>query len=87
MSNNIKIKTGEQTNVKSGNVIDFSTIDTKSREDDKKWNAMQFYCEDDNSESNYESIEMIDAVKMSKIRRKADRVFGKRTLHILSEVA
>lgn len=75
MKNNIKTKTGEKTDVKS-NIIDFSALDTKSREDDEAWNAMKLYGMDDEKEASYESPKRVSAEAEQKISLLRARLFG-----------
>ncbi len=75
MKTNIKNKKGEKTNVKS-KIIDFSTLDTKDREDDEAWNAMKLYGMDDEKEASYESPEEISAVAKKRISSLRARLFG-----------
>lgn len=70
MKTNTKIKTGDKTNVRQ-KVIDFSTIDTKDRDDDKVWNSMKFYGESDSKEASYRSPKRVsrEAIVRIKARR------------------
>lgn len=54
MSEKINTKRGEQTDVKDEQIIDFSPLDTASREDDEAWNVMKFYGESDDAEGAYQ---------------------------------
>lgn len=77
MKKNTKAKKGEKTNVKS-KIIDFSALDTESREDDKAWNAMKLYGMDDEKEASYESPKRVSAEAKRRISSLRVRLFGAR---------
>ena len=87
MSNKTKTNTGENTNVKKTKIINFRPLDTKSRKDDQIWNAMELYGDSDFAESKYKQSVEVDAKKMESIRRRANRMFGRRILQIVGEAA
>lgn len=63
----IKIKQGD-TDVKNV-IIDFSTLDTEDREDDKNtWNSMQFLCETDGKEAGYKSPKVVSEETVRRIK-------------------
>ena len=77
MSEKININQGD-TDVKN-NIIDFSTLETMSREDDREtWNAMQLYGEDDGKEAKYQSSDQIseEALRKLKSAKIAAKIFG-----------
>lgn len=83
MRNNIKINTGEQTNVRN-NIIDFSPLDTESLEDDKEtWNAMQLMG-DDREEMNYKPPVEISELARKRIAKLQAKIAGKKTIDIFN---
>ncbi len=75
MSEKVNFNKEGATNVKTGQVIDFTTIDTKGRKDDEAWNSMKFYGESDEQELEYRSPEKVNREAMAKINRiKAQKI-------------
>ncbi len=63
----IKTKQGD-TDIKN-DIIDFSTLDTEGREDDRDtWNSMQFLCETDGKEAGYKSPIMVSEETVRRIK-------------------
>lgn len=72
MSEKIKTKPKEETNVKGCSVIDFSTLETKMRKDDfETWNAMQLYGENDDEERSYQLPKKISQKRLREILKEA----------------
>lgn len=85
MSNTIKIKTGEETDVKTKRkIIDYSPLDTESREDDNAWNSMQFMCENDEKEAEYESPDEVSLEAKKNISRARAKLIGVRMVEIMN---
>lgn len=77
MGINNKIKTGENTDVMLGKVINFRTIETESRDDDNEsWNSLQFYGEDDGKESQYQSPTKVSSEALSRIKEAKAKKIG-----------
>lgn len=68
MSAKINTNQGE-TDVRN-KIIDFSTLDTEGRDDDKNtWNSMQFLCETDGKEAGYQSPKVVSAETVRRIKK------------------
>lgn len=77
MSEKININQGD-TDVKS-KIIDFSTLETMSREDDMTtWNAMQLFGEDDGKEAKYQSPKQASKEALRKLKgaKIGAKIFG-----------
>lgn len=84
MRNNIKINTGEQTNVRN-NIIDFSPLDTESREDDKmSWDSLEYMGPDDREEMNYKPPVEISELAKKRIAKLQAKIAGKKTIDIFN---
>lgn len=77
MSEKININQGE-TDVKN-NIIDFSTLETAGREDDRDtWNSMQLFGESDGKEADYKSPTHLSSEAMQKLKTaKSGRIGAK----------
>ncbi len=85
MSNKLETQTGENANVKVEEVIDYSTLDTLSREDDhEQWNSMQFFGEDDSTEREYEprSEKKLTVKDRERIEKFRGRNMGQKVIHV-----
>lgn len=70
MRNVNKINTEETTNVRNG-VINYKTLDTEDRDDDRAaWNSMELYGDTDENEQSYRSPEKVKPEAEKRIRDK-----------------
>ncbi len=79
MSEKIKTNQGDNTNVKQEEIIDFAPLETATREDDKAWNVMEFYGENDTAEREYEPSKQLTPKELEKALKdaKASKVGAK----------
>lgn len=89
MSNKIKIRTGENTNVKQeANVINFEPLKTADREDDKGWDVMEFYGESDAEESEYQPTKHLSPKELDKVLKQAKSgKIGQKILGVMLEAS